>query len=170
MSLDGYIAAPDGDIRFLDAMAVEGEDYGYKSFYERCDTLIYGRKTYDKIISFGIPWPHAGKRTFVFTRQELESTREVVFIQEPLAPFISRLKEEPGEIIYCDGGGEMVRALLQEKLVDELIVSVIPVLLGEGISLFPPSFPTQALQLKKHQAFSSGLVQLHYAVDKHNAG
>ncbi len=164
MSLDGFIAKPDGNIDFLSLVEKEGEDYGYSAYLETIDTVILGRKTYDKIRSMGIESPYGERAVFVLTRNSHPGTDKLTFYSGSLPELISSLKSKPGKNIYCDGGAETVQRLLQEDLIDELIISLIPILLGDGIRLFDKSFQEQKLQLIKSKSFKKGLVQLHYKV------
>lgn len=165
MSLDGYIAKTDGDISFLSLVEQEGEDYGYSEFIETVDTVILGRKTYDKILTMGIESPYGGRKVYVLTRNSIP-TDKVTYYSGNLSELVSSLKSQSGKNIYCDGGAETVHLFLQEKLFDELIISIIPVLLGNGIRLFGKSFPEQKIQLVSSKSFNAGLVQLHYNVNR----
>ncbi len=78
-SLDGYIAGPNGNLDFLSIVAQEGQDYGYADFIDSIDTVILGPKTYDKVLSFGIPFPHAGKQTFVITKTARPNINNITF-------------------------------------------------------------------------------------------
>lgn len=164
MSLDGYIAGPDDDLSFLSAVETEGEDYGYELFYSTIDTVIVGRKTFEKICSLGVQNPYIGKKVYVITRTIKKPEGYINYYSEPLTGLIRDLKNEPGKHIYCDGGAEIVGLLLNELLVDELIISVIPVLLGQGTRLFDHLSSDFNLQLLESKPFESGLVQLHYKV------
>ncbi len=161
-SLDGYIAKPNDDLDFLSLVAREGEDYGYGDFIKTVDTVILGRKTYDKVLSFGIPFPHADKQTFVITRTPKAATGNVTFYNGDLSELVKSLKMKTGKNIFIDGGAEIVHALLTLNLIDEFVISVIPVMLGDGISLFRPGRPETKLKLINSQHFGSGLVQSHY--------
>jgi dihydrofolate reductase len=162
MSLDGYIARPDGDLDWLSSVERPGEDYGYADFVRTVDTVIMGRKTYDKVLSFGIPFPHSDRECYIITRQERPPEGNVVFYAGSLPELINELKNKPGGNIYCDGGAELVHALRRDNLIDTCVVSIIPVLLGAGIRLFQDGSPENALQLVESKAFESGLVQLRY--------
>jgi len=163
MSLDGFIAKPDDDISFLAQVEQEGEDYGYSAFTETVDTIILGRKTYDKILSMGFELPYYGDReVYVLTRSHKPGSGTIHFYSGNLTELIFRLKNQDGKHIYCDGGAETVHQFLKDDLFDELIISIIPVLLGDGIRLFGQSFPEQKLQLVSSKSFKKGLVQLHY--------
>jgi dihydrofolate reductase len=162
MSLDGFIAKPDGDISFLSAVEQEGEDYGFSKFMESVDTIILGRKTYDKIQSMGIESPYGTRMIYVLTRSSKPDSGTIRFYSGSLSDLISNLKSLEGKHIYCDGGAETVSRLLQEDLIDEMIISIIPVLLGDGILLFKGGLPEKKLQLISTNSFEKGLVQLHY--------
>lgn len=160
-SLDGYIAAPGDDLSFLETVAQEGEDYGYGAFVETVDTIIMGRKTYDWVLKHA-PFSHTDKQVFIVTRTPRASHENIFFYTGRLRPLVEQLKSQTGKHIFCDGGAEVVNALLLENLVDEFIISVIPVLLGKGIHLFKEGRSTQNLSLLSAKSFPSGLVQLHY--------
>lgn len=162
MSLDGFIAKSDGDISFLSQVEQEGEDYGYSVFTETVDTVILGRKTYDKVLSMGFEAPYGEREVYVLTRSHKPDSGTIHFYSGNLPELIFRLKNLEGKHIYCDGGAETVHQFLENDLFDELIISIIPVLLGDGIRLFGQSFPEQKLQLVSSKSFKKGLVQLHY--------
>lgn len=162
MSLDGYIAKPDGDISFLSPVEQEGEDYGYSTFIDTIDTVILGRKTYDKVQSMGVESPYGDRQILVLTRNPQLVTTNTSYYSGGLSELISSLRSQPGKHIYCDGGAETIAQLLQKNLVDEMIVSIVPILLGNGIRLFGASFPEQKLRLIDSRSFEKGLVQLHY--------
>ena len=163
LSLDGYIAGPEEDLSFLSKVEKPGEDYGYGSFIETVDTVIMGRKTYDKVLGFGIPFPHSDKKTYIITRHPKASEGNITFYGGDLSLLIRSLKLETGRKIFVDGGAEIVQALLERKLIDELILSFIPCFLGEGVSLFKPGRPQEDWILHGSQTFESGLVQVHYS-------
>jgi len=162
MSIDGYIATKNDELDFLSLVEEEGEDYGYAAFTKTVDTVIMGRKTYEKVLSFGIAFPHAGKECYVITKSLREDDGSVHFYRGNLPWLISDLKSKQGKNIFIDGGAETVHALLNDKLIDEMIISIIPVLLGNGIKLFKDERPEQKLKLVSSKAFNRGLVQLHY--------
>lgn len=162
MSLDGYIAKPDDNLDFLSMVENEGEDYGYANFVNTIDTVIIGRRTYDKICSMGIASPHADKKTFVITHETKPQIGNTIFYNGELKFLVDGLKSEQGLDIYCDGGAQVVTQLLKHHLIDEFYISIIPILLGEGIKLFRPNEIESKLQLISARSFEKGLVQLHY--------
>lgn len=161
MSLDGYIAKPDGDISFLDSVAMEGEDYGYAEFVKTIDTVVWGRKTYDKVLGMDAISHYQDKQIYVLSNSLSGSNGNVTFFNN-VAELFAKLQSAEGKGIYCDGGAELVSECMKNHLFDELIVSVIPVLLGDGIHLFKSGIPESKLKLIGSQQFASGLVQLRY--------
>ncbi|MBN8694665.1 MAG: dihydrofolate reductase [Bacteroidetes bacterium] len=163
-SLDGYIAKPNDDLSFLNIVEKEGEDYGYAEFTANIDTLIIGRKTYDYVLKeIGSSHYDNGQRdVYVITRTERPSVGRTTFYSGNLTELVQRLKSEKGKNIYCDGGAEIINELLQHDLIDEFIISVIPILVGNGTRLFKDNRPEQELELLNAKSFETGLTQLHY--------
>lgn len=163
MSLDGYIAKPNDDLSFLKLVEKDGEDYGYAKFTSNIDTIIIGRKTYEYVVrEIGTSHYDNGERdVYVITRTERPKAGRTTFYTGNLTELIDRLKSESGKNIYCDGGAEIINELLKHKLIDELTVSIIPVLLGNGTKLFKDGIPEQTLELITTKSFDTGLVQLH---------
>ncbi len=162
MSLDGYIAAKDNSLEFLSIVEQEGEDYGYNDFVKSVDTVIIGRKTYEKVIAMGYEYPHTDKDVYIITRAERTSIGNFKFYTDDLSCLVNDLKKQSGKNIYCDGGAEIANELMKNNLVDEFIISVIPILLGDGIKLFKDGRPEQKLELVSAKQFNTGLTQLHY--------
>jgi dihydrofolate reductase len=162
-SLDGYIAKPNDDLSFLKLVEKEGEDYGYAEFTNTIDTLIIGRKTYDYVLKeIGSSHYDNGQRdVYVITRTERPQVGRTIFYTGNITTLVKRLKSEKGRNIYCDGGAEVINKL-KHNLIDELIISVIPVLLGSGTRLFKDGRPEQVLEFITVKTFETGLTQLHY--------
>lgn len=167
MSLDGYIATKDNSLEFLSMVEQEGEDYGYNDFVKSIDAVIIGRKTYEKVIEMGYEYPHTDKDVYIVTRTAKPSIGNFKFYSDDLSRLVNHLRSQPGKNIYCDGGSEIANELIKNNLVDEFIISVIPILLGDGIKLFNDGRPKQTLELISAKQFDKGLTQLHYKrVDK----
>jgi dihydrofolate reductase len=169
-SLDSHIASDNGSIDWLFSDA----DYGYTKFYNSIDTILIGRKTYDQSLTFE-EYPYKGKKVYVFTRNaEVEKKnkkkkiRDVDYIDDDIPDFVRRLVQQPvdNKDIWLLGGGEIVSILLNADLVDEIILSIHPIILGKGIPLFSNIKKYVKLQLLESIPFSSGLVQLCYGVLK----
>ncbi len=163
-SLDGYIAKPNDDLSFLKSVEKEGEDYGYSEFTANIDTIILGRKTYDYVLrEIGPDYYDNGQRdVYVITRTERPRSGRTTFYTGELTTLIHQLKSQEGKDIYCDGGAEIINELLKHNLIDEFIISVIPVLVGNGIRLFKDNRPEQQLELVSVKSFDTGLTQLYY--------
>lgn len=164
MSLDGYIAKPNDDLGFLKIVEKEGEDYGYAAFMDTIDTLIIGRRTYDYVLKEIGPshYDNGQRDVYVITRTERPQIGRTTFHTGSITELVNRLRAEKGKNIYCDGGAEVINELLKHDLIDELTISVIPVLLGYGTRLFKDGRPEQALEFVTAKAFETGLTQLHY--------
>ncbi|MDN3692294.1 dihydrofolate reductase family protein [Chryseobacterium tructae] len=164
MSLDGYIAQPNDDLSFLKLVEKEGEDYGYAEFTSTIDTIIIGRKTYDYVVNeIGASHYDNGQRDiYVITRTERPKLGRTTFYTGDITELIKRLKSENGKNIYCDGGAEVINELLKHDLIDEFVISIIPILLGNGTKLFKDGRPEQAIELVTTKTFETGLTQLHY--------
>lgn len=161
-SLDGFIARPSGAIDWLSIVERPGEDYGWKAFFDSVDTLLMGRKTYETALGFNA-WPYAGKRCVVLTHEAPSSRHGEAFYRGDLTELVDRLGKEGARRVYVDGG-TVIAQLLAAQLIDDVTVSVIPILLGEGVPLSPKMGGDVRLALTDHRAFESGLVQLRYRV------
>lgn len=163
-SLDGYIAQPNDDLSFLKLVEKEGEDYGYAVFTDTIDTLIIGRKTYDYVLKeiSSSHYDNGQRDVYVITRTQRPDAGRTIFYTGNLAELVKRLKSEKGKNIYCDGGAEIINELLKSDLIDEFIISIIPVLVGNGTRLFKDGRPWQQLELLNTKVFDTGLAQLHY--------
>ncbi len=157
VSLDGLIEGPNGDYSwcFTDA------DYGMNEFLDSVDTVILGRKSYDVLLDFGPPYPD--KKIYVFTRTEKHTTyQNVKFVEGDIPAFVSSLIKEPGKDIFLFGGAEIIRVLLEKDLVDGMLLSVHPIILGSGLPLFSKLSGYKKLKLSNSIKYPSGLMQLHY--------
>lgn len=163
-SLDGYIAKPNDDLSFLKVVEKQGEDYGYVEFTATIDTIILGRKTYDYVLKeIGSTHYDNGQRdVYVITRTEKQNVGRTTFYTGNLRDLVQHLKSGSGKNIYCDGGAEIINELLQDDLIDEFIISVIPILLGSGTRLFKDGRPEQQLEFMNVKSFDIGLTQLRY--------
>jgi dihydrofolate reductase len=161
-SADGYIAQPNDDLGFLSMVEQEGQDYGYADFIKTVDAVIVGRKTYDKVLSMGFDFPHADKDAYIITRTARPAIGNIKFYTDDLQTLVERLKSEAGKNIFCDGGAEIVHELFKLNLIDEMILSIIPIFVGNGTKLFKDGRPEQKLELVSTKQFEKGLVQLHY--------
>ncbi|MFJ8248302.1 dihydrofolate reductase family protein [Peribacillus asahii] len=165
VSLDGYIAAKDDSLDWL--YKVEGEgDNGYSEFYETIDTVLMGRRTYDWILkNVTGDFPYKDKECYVFSRSLNKDNEDVEFVKDDVVHFTNKLKHQEGKNIWIVGGGELLHSFLKEKLIDELILTVAPTLIGTGISLFKEDNFHLELSLKGIKRFNQ-FVEIHYEVQK----
>jgi dihydrofolate reductase len=169
-SLDGYIAKPNDDLSFLKLVEKEGENYGYAEFTSTIDTIILGRKTYDWVIKEigSSHYDNGDRNVYVITRTKRPNVGKTNFYTGNLFDLVKRLKSENGKNIYCDGGAEIINELLKNDLIDEFVISVIPVLVGNGTKLFKDNRPEQELELVSLKSFETGLIQIHYKRKRNN--
>ncbi len=171
-SLDGYIATPDGSVEWLSVVDSEEEDYGYLEFYDSVDALLIGRQTYEQILGFG-EWPYAGKPCWVFSKRQLEIGRsEIVLTSDHPSEVVAELNARNFHRVWLVGGAHLAASFRAQGLISEYIISVIPVVLGEGIPLFISPSPKENLKLTESKSYPSGLVQLRYLsrCDRANSG
>lgn len=169
-SADGFIGRTDGSVDWLDRPRPKG-NYGAGAFYQSIDTILWGRKTCDMAFAFqekGVAEAafDTSKKNYVFTHTPPSSAppKGVEFVNEPIKKFASRLRAKKGKDIWVMGGAGIIASFLDEGEVDELILSVVPVLIGEGIPLLAPRHRTVPLKLLACTRFADGLVKLHYSV------
>ncbi len=160
ISLDGYIARPDGAVDFL----FMPKDYSMGPFFATIDTMIMGRKTYDDALKMGGGFSDSKTKSYVFSHSQPPGERGgVTFVNESPKTFVEKLRKRPGKNIWLMGGGELARDFLKDDVVDELYIGIVPVLIGEGLPLFPSGFPQREFTLLENKTFSKGLIALKYA-------
>ncbi len=158
MSLDGFIARPDGALDWL--APFEGTEHGYQAFFDAVDTVVIGRATYDAVLGFGT-WPYQGKRVVVLTHRQGTARHGETFLAGAPEAVVARLAADRARRAYVDGG-QVVSQFLAAGLVDDLTLTLIPVVLGDGIRLFRAPLPERAFRLVGAQTYPSGLVQVRY--------
>lgn len=162
ISLDGYIARPDGAVDFL----FMPKDYQprWAEFFRRIDTAIMGRKTYEvgKKMSGG-RIDTMGMTTYVMSRTLPAGEHEgLTFTRQTAQQLVRKIRARAGKDIWMMGGGELTRVFLEDDLIDELYLGIVPTLIGEGIPLFPPGSPQREFTLVEHASYSRGLLALRY--------
>jgi dihydrofolate reductase len=160
ISLDGYIARPNGAVDFL----FMPKDYSMAPFFATVDTAIMGRKTLDDGLKMsGGSLPASSMAYYVFSHSKPPGKcKQWTFVNKSPASFVKNLRKRPGKDIWLMGGGELARDFLKADLVDELYIGIVPVLLGEGIPLFPSGFPQRNFSLLENKTFSKGMIALKY--------
>ena len=162
ISLDGYIARLDGSVDFL----FMPKDYSMSPFFKTIDTALMGRKTYEVGLrmSGGKKMDTYGLATYVFTRSLPSGERDgIIFTADSPKKIVESLRRRKGKNVWLMGGGELARDFLKDDLVDELYLGIIPVLIGEGLPLFPPGFPQREFTLLENKTYSRGMISLKYA-------
>ena len=164
-SADGYIAGPGGEIGWLTSRPAPAGFYGLNAFTKTIDTKLIGRKTFDLSLTLGAKFD-SKDRAFVFSRRAAPAGAPpgVEFVSDAIGPFIDRLRRQPGKDLWLMGGGELIASFLDERAVDEFVLSVVPVFIGDGIPLIARRHRHVPLDLQSTERFEDGLVQLRYAV------
>jgi dihydrofolate reductase len=168
-SADGFIARSDGDLEWLTSRPAPEGFYGMNAFMRSIDTKVLGRKTYEASLRMGAKFD-SKSRTIVFSRHAppADAPSGVEFVNGAIRPFVRRLREQPGKDIWLMGGGELIASFLDEQAIDEFVVSVVPVFIGDGIPLIARRHRHVPLTLRSVERFEDGLVQLHYRVENHS--
>jgi dihydrofolate reductase len=165
-SADGYIGRPDGDLEWLTSRPAPEGFYGMNAFMSSIDTKLLGRKTYEASLRMGARFD-LNSRYIVFSHHAppADAPSGVEFVKGAIGPFVSRLREQPGKDIWLMGGGEIIASFLDEGAIDEFIISVVPVFIGEGIPLIAHRHRLIPLRLRSVKPFPDGVVQLHCNVE-----
>ena len=164
-SADGYIARRDGDLEWLTARPAPAGFYGIDAFMRSVDTKVLGRKTYEASLRMGAKFG-SRERTIVFSRNPRPkgAPPTVEFTAEPVGVFVNRLREGQGKNIWLMGGGDIIASFLDARAIDEFVISVVPVFIGDGIPLTGRRHLHIPLSLRSTERFEDGVVQLRYAV------
>lgn len=165
-SLDGYIAEQDGGLKWLEKIDSNGTDCGFSDFLNSIDTAVIGRFTYEQMLSWDDPLFQT-KQCYVIGTAPTDTSHYVQFVDQDLDSFVRELKKQNGSDIWVVGGGKVVSSFLNRGLIDEMILSVIPVTLGSGISLFRDGIARSDWSLKNIVQYGS-VAQMHYIFNKEN--
>jgi dihydrofolate reductase len=161
VSLDNFIARDDGALDWLEGVQdAGGDDYGYAAFMDTVDAVVLGRNTYDSVRTFDL-WPFDTKRVIVVTNRPLAASHGEEAYAGALGPLLDRLGRKGVRRVYLDGGAT-IRQGLDEGLVDDMTLSVVPVLLGRGRPLFTRGLPESQWELTSAESHPTGLVQIRY--------
>ncbi len=161
-SLDGYIADINGGIGFLDIFpAPEGDDMGYYDFIDGVDAILMGRKSFETVLGFGIAWPYS-KHVFVWSNNMTEIPEDlnskVTLVNGDIKNVIDHIHQVGFNNLYIDGG-KTIQSFIEENLISEMTITTVPVLLGEGISLFGKSNGLKKFKCVGNKLYSNGMVQ-----------
>lgn len=165
-SLDGYIAAKDGDLTWLTEFPTPtNSDGGFSKFVEGVDAIVMGRNSCEKVLSFDIEWPYT-KKVFVLTNSlsKLDSSLsdKAEIVRGDLKLLVKSLNSRGYKNLYIDGGN-VIQSFMRLGLIDELTITQIPIILGEGIPLFA-KLPQTRLKHLSTEVFDNGMIQSHYKV------
>ncbi len=170
-SLDGFIARPDGSIDWLNAanaIVPPGEDCGYGAFMGTVDTLVMGRHTFEQVLTFG-EWPYGSTPVVVMSHHATQlpsnAPQTVTLSREAPTDLVARLSAQGDGHLYIDGG-LTVQSFLTERLIDELTITVIPILLGAGKPLFGPLPSDMNLLHVATHVYEFGFAQHKYRVQR----
>jgi len=159
-SLDGYIATTEGSVDWLESFDGGGEYYGYEEFNQSIDALVMGSGSYEFVLQHG-DWPYADKPCWVFTSRSMPVAHpSVTLTQEDPGLVVDSLRERGFRKIWLVGGGALAGSFSAQNLITEYMITIIPVLLGEGIRLFEGTPGTHTLSLVDSKRYSDGVVQL----------
>lgn len=152
MSLDGKIARSNDQLDWL--FAVEGDgDNGYAEFFKTVGAVIMGRKTYEEVLTLEQgEYPYKNIPNYILTRQPDREAEHVTFTDEPIEELIHQLKGEVDQDIWLIGGGEIIQAAMEHDLIDRYEIAIAPIVLGEGIPLFPEGTKETKLRLTSQRA------------------
>ncbi|WP_458460462.1 dihydrofolate reductase family protein [Paenibacillus sp.] len=163
MSLDGYIARLDGSVDWLFDVEGDGEDNGYAAFYQTIGSVVMGRNTYEEVLTLSEEFPYADRPTYVLSRSEQPPAPHVHFTTESLETLLPRLKQTSDGNVWIVGGGKLVQAVMENKLLDEIEVAIIPKILGEGIPLFPTGTVPSQFRMIRTQTLGQ-IISIRYEV------
>lgn len=165
-TIDGFIAHTDGDVDWLSEYPITPNyNYGYDDFIKSIDTVILGGKSYRDILTMDIEYPYRSKETYVISRNPSASVDHIHFISENILENILELKKKKGNNIWLVGGGEIISLFLKAKLIDRMILTITPVILGAGIPLFPQLLDQSTWTLLRSENYSNGVVQNDYQLN-----
>ncbi len=162
-SLDQRIAEPDGSLEWLTGVPnPQKKNSEYKDLLASVDTVLIGGRAYRELLNMEVIWPYQEQMTYVVSRHNWGDEDNVRFITDNVIETVSALRNEPGKDILLAGGGELTSMLLTADLIDEMQINYIPVILGEGIPLFPKQPKESKWELSRSTAYDSGILRVNY--------
>ena len=164
VSLDGYIEGPDGEFDWC----FTDQDYGMSEFFKRVDTTFMGRKTYELALAMQDQAPPGfpKMKEYVFSNSMQTAKEDVILVRGDTKKEVEKIKKQKGRDIWLFGGAELISSLMNLHLIDEIILAVHPVVLGDGKQLFRDINERTWLTLTSHKIYPNGLVFLAYSIKK----
>lgn len=164
-SIDGLIARSDGSLDWLESLPnPENTDYGYQNLLNGCDSIVMGKSTYDRLLTYGMEWPYADFKTFVVSRKVdfVPSTAKTCMLNADIDTCIRNHTSQSDKDMWLVGGGKLMNYFLLNNLIDKMIIAIVPVILGAGIPMFPDVSIQSDWQLEGVESSKSGIVSLTY--------
>lgn len=165
VSLDGYIATEDGGVGWLDGFNVPDEDYNYGAFMANVGAVIMGGKTYRQVLGFGV-WSYKGVTSYIVTSQPLADHPhdDVRKVEGDFTGLVQKINADTDKDIFFVGGAQLIKAFVEQDLIDEYQIALMPVILGRGIPLFLELDRVQKVTLTATKTYPSGVVAVTYSV------
>ena len=165
-SLDGFIADAEGGVAWLERFDAPGEDHGYGAFMADVGAVVMGASTYEQDVARG-GWPYGTRPTWVFTHRDLPvpAGADVRFLEASVTETVDAIRASTDGDVFLVGGAHLVAQFLDVGAIDELVLFVVPILLGDGVRLFRSAPPTE-LELLGSRAYGTGLVELRYRLPR----
>ncbi len=160
VSADGFIADKDGGVEWLDEYGASDQDFGYKNFYNSIDALVYGKNTYEQVLTFK-PWPYPDKKSYIFADKDAPKTaaNNVEFVHVDIPQFIKDLDTKPIKRLWLMGGAKLAESFYKLGLIDECEIAIMPKEIGNGIPLLPEIVEGRGMELIKETKWHSGVVK-----------
>jgi dihydrofolate reductase len=164
VSLDGFIADANGDVSWIGGDGSNPEDPGtYQEFYDCIDTVIIGKNTYNQIVTYLSPdkWVYGDKTSYILTHHKNDNTENIIFTDDNISDLICKIRQNKGKDIWVCGGADIANQFISKGLIDRYWLTIVPVILGNGIRLFSDNNSIENLNLVSCKSYN-GFVDLIY--------
>ena len=162
-SLDQRIAEPDGSLEWLPQFSnLEETNSNYRELLTSVDTVLIGGRAYRELLNMEVIWPYQEQITYVVSHNDWGTTEKVRFITDNFIEKISALRSNPGKDILLVGGGELISMLLAADMIEEMQICYMPIILGEGVSLFPEQPKSSKWRLASSRSSNLGVLMVEY--------
>jgi len=166
-SLDGFIAKEDGDVSWLEELDIPFSETGYDEYFETVDAIVMGRKTYEIICSFA-GWPYGNKPVWICSRDKSILPVEGCNLQPGKSPedVMELAKQMKINHLWLVGGGQLATSFLEKNMLNKIILSHMPIILGSGIKLFGDIAQAEKVKFERYKSYPSGFLQSQYSINK----